>query len=130
VRPKQNVLPRLAGAEDRWPDVESLLLIALERPQTIGLRKHEDYRLTLCLLVADVILVANSAFAEAPSAPPTPTAPPAPAQSLSEKLNRSNGVIRPKEVDPAIEKPAPDARDPNVAPAPGTSGGATAPQPK
>jgi hypothetical protein len=54
----------------------------------------------------------------------------APAQSLSEKLNRSNGVIRPKEVDPAIEKPAPDARDPNVAPAPGTSSGAAAPQPK
>jgi hypothetical protein len=29
VRPKQNVLPRLADAEDRGPDVEPLLLIAL-----------------------------------------------------------------------------------------------------
>jgi hypothetical protein len=75
-------------------------------------------------LAAGVALVANSAFAQAPS-PPT-----APAQNLSEKLNRSNGVIHPKEVDPAIQRPAPDARDPNVVPPPGTSGGAPAPQPK
>jgi hypothetical protein len=77
----------------------------------------------LCLLVAGVTLVAGSAFAQAPNQS-------APAQNLSEKLNRSNGVIHPKEVDPAIEKPAPQTEDPNVVPPPGTSGGAPAPQPK
>ena len=38
----------------------------------------------------------------APGAEPTP-----PAQDLSKQLNQSNGVIHPKEVDPAIEKGAP-----------------------
>jgi hypothetical protein len=79
----------------------------------------------LCLLVVGTRLVAGSAFAQ-PSNPATPDTMP----NLSEKLNRSNGVIRPKEVDPAIEKPAPKAGDPNVVPPPGTSGGAPAPQPK
>jgi hypothetical protein len=92
----------------------------------------------LCLLVAGVALVAGSSFAQAPNPTPPPapldsvqreTKPGAPAQNLSEKLNQSNSVIHPKEVDPAIEKPAPKAGDSNVAP-PGTSGGATAPQPK
>jgi hypothetical protein len=97
-----------------------------------------------CLLVAGVTLVAGSAFAQATNPTPTPTAPldsvpgettpgarpTAPAQNLSEKLNESNGVIHPKEVDPAIEKPAPNAGDPNVVPPPGTSGGALAPRPK
>jgi hypothetical protein len=83
-----------------------------------------DIGLRLCRLVAGVTLVAGSAFAQAPN--PTP----APAENLSEKLNRSNGVIHPKEVDPAIEKPAPKAGDPNVVPPPGTSGGGPAPKPK
>jgi hypothetical protein len=98
----------------------------------------------LRLLIGGVTLVAGSAFAQTPNATPTPTVPPdsvpgqiapganptAPAQNLSEKLNQSDGVIHPKEVDPAIEKPAPQARDPNVVPPPGTSGGAPAPKPK
>jgi hypothetical protein len=94
----------------------------------------------LCLLVARVALVAGPAFAQAPGPTPTPAAAPdsapgettpgAPAENLSKKLNQSNGVIHPKEVDPAIEKPAPKAGDPNVIPPPGTSGGALAPQPK
>ena len=93
----------------------------------------------LCLTVAAVAFVAGSSFAQAanPSPPPAPlnsvqseTKPGAPAQNLSEKLNQSNGVIHPKEVDPAIEKPAPKAGDSNVLPPPGTSGGAAAPQPK
>jgi hypothetical protein len=89
----------------------------------------------LCLLVAGAALVAGPAFVQAPkptaplySAPgaePTP-----PAQDLSKQLNQSNGVIHPKEVDPAIEKAAPVARDPNVVPPPGASGGSAAPQPK
>jgi hypothetical protein len=99
-----------------------------------------DSRLTL--LIASVTLVAGSAFAQTPT--PSPTASPdsvpsqiapsanptVPAQNLSEKLNQSNGVIHPKEVDPAIEKPAPQARDPNVVPPPRTLGGTPAPQPK
>jgi hypothetical protein len=87
----------------------------------------------LCLFVAGLTLVAGSAFAEAPSPAPAPAAPvesTAPGQNLSEKLNRSNGVIRPKEVDPAIEKPAPNPGDSNVIPPGGTSGDAPAPQPK
>ena len=93
----------------------------------------------LRLLISGVTLVAGSAFAQTPNPTPTDSVPgqtapganpTAPAQNLSEKLNRSNGVIHPKEVDPAIEKPAPEARDPNVVPPPGTSGGTPAPQPK
>jgi hypothetical protein len=87
----------------------------------------------LRLLIGGVTLVAGSAFAQTPNATPTPTVPPdsvpgqiepgeakptAPAQNLSEKLNQSNGVIHPKEVDPAIEKPVPKTRDPNVVPLP------------
>lgn len=89
-------------------------------------------------LAAGALLAAGPAFAETPSpAPPPTTEQTAPvanstesAQSLSEKLNRSNGVIQPKEVDPAIEKPAPKALDPNVVPPPGAPGGSPAPQPK
>jgi hypothetical protein len=86
----------------------------------------------LCLFAAGMTLVAGSAFAEAPSPAPTPAAPTAtaPGQSLSEKLNRSNGVIHPKEVDPAIEKPVANPGDPNVIPPAGISGDAPAPQPK
>ena len=96
------------------------------------------------LLVAGVTLVAGSAFAQAPprrqfqrhgSARVQVRTRPVPSRlrrrrTLSERLNQSNGVIHPKEVDPAIEKPAPQARDPNVVPPPGTSDGAPAPQPK
>jgi hypothetical protein len=86
----------------------------------------------LCALVAGFALIAGWALAQPPNSTPTPTAPleSIPGKNLSEKLNRSNGVIHPKEVDPAIERPAPKTRDPNVVPPPGTSGGGPAPQPK
>jgi hypothetical protein len=87
-----------------------------------------------CLIVAGVTLVGGAALAQATSPAPKEATPgansSAPTQSLSKELNQSNGVIHPKEVDPAIEKPTPNARDPNVVPPPGTSGGAAAPQPK
>jgi hypothetical protein len=89
----------------------------------------------LCLLVAGVTLISGAAFAQAPK-PTTPLdstqgdTPAAPAQDLSKRLNQSNGVIHPKEVDPGIEKGAPDVQDPNVVPPPATSGGSAAPQPK
>jgi hypothetical protein len=90
----------------------------------------------LRLLIGGVTLVAGPAFGQTPNPTPTPRVPAdsvpgqiapganptAPAESLSEKLNQSDGVIHPKEVDPAIEKPAPQARE--------TSGGAPAPKPK
>ncbi len=85
-----------------------------------------DISLRLCLLVAGVTLSVGSAFAQA-ATPETPTAP---SQNLSKKLDQSNGVIHPKEVDPAIEKPVPKTGDSNVVPPPGTSGGDPAPQPK
>jgi hypothetical protein len=93
----------------------------------------------LCLLVAGLTLVAGAAFAQAPNSAPNPTAPldstpgakpTAPAQNLSKELNQSNGIIHPKEVDPAIEKAVPNVRDPNVVPPPGTSGGSPALQSK
>jgi hypothetical protein len=87
----------------------------------------------LCLLVAGAILVAGPAFAQAPNpAAPldsTPGAKPT-SQNLSKELSQSNGVIHPKETDPAIEKAVPKVGDPNVVPPPGTLGGAPAPQPK
>jgi hypothetical protein len=83
----------------------------------------------LCLLIAGFTLVGGAASAQAPNPEGTP-GDAAPAQNLSKKLNQSNGVIHPKEVDPAIEKPLPKVGDPNVVPPPGTSGGASAPQPK
>ena len=86
----------------------------------------------LYTIAAGVTFMAGAAFAQATSPAPKETVPDAnpPAQNLSKELNQSNGVIHPKELDPAIEKPTPDARDPNVVPPPGTSGGAAARQPK
>jgi hypothetical protein len=86
-----------------------------------------------CLVVAGA-LFAGAAFAQATSQAPNEATPgansSAPGQNLSKELDQSNGIIHPKEVDPAIEKPTPNARDPNVVPPPGASGGAVAPQPK
>jgi len=49
---------------------------------------------------------------------------------LSDKLDASNGVIRPKEVDPAIEKKPPPAGAAAVIPPPGSPGGPQGAQPK
>jgi hypothetical protein len=95
-------------------------------------------------LAACATLAGSSALAQTPSPAPTPTTPldsvpekiapgakpTGPTQNLSDKLNQSNGVIHPKEVDPAIDRPAPKVLDPNVIPPPGTSGDTPAPQPK
>jgi hypothetical protein len=59
----------------------------------------------------------NSSFAKQPGA-------------LSDKLGASNGVIRPKEVDPNIEKPAPSTGTTAVIPPPGSPGGPQGVQPK
>ena len=74
-----------------------------------------------------------------PSAPPLDSVPEKAApglvsteqpKSLSEKLDQSNGVIKPKEVDPGIEKPAPKTHTDDVIKPPGTPGGEPAPQAK
>ena len=51
-------------------------------------------------------------------------------KTLSDKLDQTNGVIKPNEVDPAIEKPAPHTNTGDVIAPPGTPDGAPAPQPK
>jgi hypothetical protein len=99
-----------------------------------------QYRSHLLPLMAGALLASGSAFAQtAAPKPPNTTVPEkiapgaeptGPAKNLSDRLNNSNGVIKPKEVDPGIEKPAPQAEDPNVIPPPGTSRDPTAPQAK
>ena len=86
-------------------------------------------------------LAAGPALAANDSAPKPPAStipekigpggkPEGPAQNLSEKLDKSGGVIRPKEVDPGMDKTAPTTSDRNVVRPPGTSGGDAAPQAK
>jgi hypothetical protein len=76
-------------------------------------------------LGACAILAAAPAFAQTPNpartaTPPLDSAPEKiapgakPTPNLSDRLSQSNGVIRPQDVDPAIAKPAPKTRDPNV----------------
>ena len=50
--------------------------------------------------------------------------------SLSDKLDASNGVIRPKEVDPAIENKPPSTGTGAVIEPPGSPGGPQGVQPK
>jgi hypothetical protein len=76
-------------------------------------------------LAAGALLSSGCAFAQTPSPTGTP-----PGQNLSEKLDQSNGVIQPKDVDPAIERPAPKTADPNVVPPPQPQGAPSAAQPK
>lgn len=54
-----------------------------------------------------------------------------PSGSLSDKLDKSNGVIRPQSgVDPKMQKPAPATGSMPVIAPPGAPGGATDVQPK
>jgi hypothetical protein len=76
-------------------------------------------------LTAGVLLSVGCALAQTPAPTATPSG-----QNLSDKLNQSNGVIQPKEVDPAIEKLAPKTADPNVVPPPQPKGAPPAAQPK
>lgn len=93
------------------------------------------------LLVMAIIGAAFSHTAAAqPAAPSTDAVPGkiAPETSLSkqkgdlsDKLNKSNGVIRPEGgVDPAMQKPAPATGPMPVIPPPGSPGGAKDVQPK
>ena len=61
-------------------------------------------------------LAALGAPAAAQTPSPTPAISQPPGKTLSDKLNATNGVIQPKEVDPGIEKTTPQTGDPNVIP--------------
>lgn len=88
----------------------------------------------IVVLLATVPTIAQtSAPKPAPTTIPEKIAPggkPAgPTKNLSQQLNRSNGVIHPKDVDPQMNKGAPHTSDRNVIPPPATGEGA-APQAK
>jgi hypothetical protein len=53
-----------------------------------------------------------------------------PNQTLSDKLDQTNGVICPPNVDPAIKAPTPNAGKMPVIPPPGSPGGDPTVQPK
>jgi hypothetical protein len=84
-----------------------------------------------------LIALAMSASVASIRAQTNPTPPPKSSiegpGTLSQKLNETNGVIRPEgNVDPGIRKPAPvpDPHSTPVIPPPGTPGGAPGPQAK
>ena len=82
--------------------------------------KFHSHRLGLAVFA---MLAAAPALAQTPTPTPAPQLDAAPekggpGQNLSDKLNKSNGVIRPKDVDPAMDKPAPKTGDANVVPPP------------
>jgi len=75
-------------------------------------------------IAASAWLAAAPAFAQSAAQKPSPDTvpekiapgakPSEPTRNLSERLNRSGGVIKPKDVDPAIEKPTPATHDSNT----------------
>ncbi|MDR3449968.1 MAG: hypothetical protein P4M15_09550 [Alphaproteobacteria bacterium] len=84
-------------------------------------------------LVAVLLCLAGaSARAQSGEAPNTDIAPPSKQENLSDKLDKSNGVIKPQDdVDPAMTKPAPQTNQPTrIVPAPGSPGGDPKVQPK
>jgi hypothetical protein len=100
-------------------------------------------KITLLAAFAVAGWIAPLAMASAQSAstdPSSQSASPSPAApnstfakqpgTLSDKLNASNGVIRPKEVDPSIEKKPPPNGTTAVIPPPGSPGGPQGVQPK
>jgi hypothetical protein len=52
------------------------------------------------------------------------------AQTLSQQLGKTQGVICPPDVDPAMKKPAPNTGNTPVIPRPGSPGGSPNVQPK
>jgi hypothetical protein len=81
--------------------------------------------------VAATLMVGSSAVVRAQAADPIPCTPQEKSnQTLGEKLNQTNGVICPPEVDPAMRAPTPKGSDPAVIPPPGTPGNDSNIQPK
>jgi hypothetical protein len=88
-------------------------------------------RSSLAALVL-VFVMSSAAFAQAQTADPKACANTgnSPNQTLSEKLDQSNGVICPPNVDPGIKAPTPNAGKMPVIPPPGSPGGDPNVQPK
>jgi hypothetical protein len=83
------------------------------------------------LLIAEAMR--SAALAQAQTADPKAcanSAQGAPNQTLSDKLNQSNGVICPPNVDPGMKVPTPQAGKMPVIPPPGSPGGDPNIQPK
>jgi hypothetical protein len=84
-----------------------------------------------------VVLVATLAISSSAVAQTQPVDPKAcsdaarnsPNQTLSDKLDQTNGVICPPNVDPAIKAPTPNAGNMPVIPPPGSPGGDPTVQP-
>jgi hypothetical protein len=99
------------------------------------LARSTPYAMAIALLVAPV---AAQAASSTDSATPDPSAGHVAPDSafakqpgdLSDKLDKSNGVIRPKEVDPSIEKTPPPTGTAAVIRPPGSDGGVQSVQPK
>jgi hypothetical protein len=86
----------------------------------------------ICFLVVFITeAMRSAAFAQA--ANPQACAPQSrdsSSQTLSDKLNQSNGVLCPPDVDPAMKAPTPHSSDQPVIPPPGSPGGNPNVQPK
>jgi hypothetical protein len=97
-------------------------------------------RLAACAAAGCFASLAMASAQSASSDPNSPSASSNPASpdsafakqpgALSDKLGASNGVIRPKEVDPAIEKKPPPTGTAAVIKPPGSPGGPQGVQPK
>jgi hypothetical protein len=85
-------------------------------------------RSTLAWAAAFAFLASAPTWAQTTAPKPAPTTipekiapdaqPTGPAKNLSRELKQSNGVIHPKDVDPAMNKGAPKTADHNVIPPP------------
>jgi hypothetical protein len=92
-----------------------------------------DIARLFCAALALTLVLSSGAHAQAQTADPKACANGAatsPNQSLSEKLDQTNGVICPPNVDPGIKAPTPDAGKMPVIPPPGSPGGDPNVQPK
>ncbi|TCT02914.1 hypothetical protein [Aquabacter spiritensis] len=91
----------------------------------------------LLIGIAFGVVIAGPAFSQAGNDPRPPTAPgpalpePAPGETLSDQLERHEGVIPPaRNLDPELSHPAPATGTMPVIPPPGSPGGDPTIQPK
>ena len=86
------------------------------------------------LFGAIAVALMLGAYAPAQAQTPDPTKGCTPQErsngTLSNQLDKSNGVMCPPDVDPAMKAPTPSTGDKSVIPPPGTPGGNSSMQPK
>jgi hypothetical protein len=84
-----------------------------------------------CSAVAVTLVLSAYASAEAQAPDPKGCTPQERSNgTLSSQLDKSNGVMCPPDVDPAMKAPTPKTGDTSVIPPPGTPGGDPSVQPK